>query len=155
MQLYADYACYHSILGQKTLLFPLNAAYVTNDFLRQHCRYWHHFTAKYKLRLPHRNDDKIAKICNLWTFWPVIQPISNLFKIWQKALSGFWKDGLLAELPNFAILASFLWGNLKHIACHSYVCDVWNYQEKLTHWCIERHYLVFFSDSINCILLLW
>ncbi len=27
------------------------------------------------LRLPHRNDAKIAKICNLWTFWSVIQPI--------------------------------------------------------------------------------
>ena len=35
------------------------------------------------LRLPYRNDAKIAEICNLWTFWPVnvIQPISHLFKI--------------------------------------------------------------------------
>ena len=41
-----------------------------------------------QLRLPHRNDAKIAKICNLCTFWPVIQPISHLSK----------KDGLLTEL---------------------------------------------------------
>ncbi len=25
------------------------------------------------LRLPHRNDAKIAKICNLWTFWLVME----------------------------------------------------------------------------------
>ncbi len=36
--------------------------------------------AKYKLSdselwITHRNDANIAKICNLWTFWPVIQPI--------------------------------------------------------------------------------
>ena len=37
------------------------------------------------LRLPHRNDAKIAKICNLWTFWLVIQQINHLFKIRQKA----------------------------------------------------------------------
>ncbi len=35
------------------------------------------------LRLPDSYDAKIAKICNLWTFWPVIQLI---------------KDGLLIEL---------------------------------------------------------
>ncbi len=29
------------------------------------------------LRLPHRNDTKIAEICNLWAFWPVIQPKFN------------------------------------------------------------------------------
>ncbi len=33
------------------------------------------------LRLPYRNDAKIAEISNLWTFWHVIQPISHLFKI--------------------------------------------------------------------------
>ncbi len=33
------------------------------------------------LRLPHRNDVKIAKICNFWTFWHVIQLIGYLFKI--------------------------------------------------------------------------
>ncbi len=31
------------------------------------------------LRLPHRNDAKIAEICNLWTCWPGIQPINHLF----------------------------------------------------------------------------
>ncbi len=42
------------------------------------------------LRLPHRNDANITKICNLWTFWPVIQPINNLFEICQKAF--FWSS---------------------------------------------------------------
>ncbi len=43
------------------------------------------------LRIPDSYDANIVKICNLWTFWPVIQLISPLFKIRQK-------DGLLAEL---------------------------------------------------------
>ena len=38
------------------------------------------------LRLPHRNDTKIAKICILWTFWLVIQLIYHLFQIQKKAL---------------------------------------------------------------------
>ncbi len=42
-------------------------------------------TNNWTLRLPHRNDAKIAKIHNLWTFWPVIRPINHLFKIRQKA----------------------------------------------------------------------
>ena len=38
-----------------------------------------------KLRIPDGYDDaKIAKICNLWTLWPVIQLINHLFKIRQK-----------------------------------------------------------------------
>ncbi len=37
------------------------------------------------LRLPHRNNAGIAKICNLWPFWLVIQLINNPFKIWQEA----------------------------------------------------------------------
>ncbi len=37
------------------------------------------------LRLPYRNDAKIAQICNLWTLWLVIQLINHLFKIRQKA----------------------------------------------------------------------
>ena len=37
------------------------------------------------LRLPHRNDAKIAKICKLCAFWLVIQLISHLLKIRQKA----------------------------------------------------------------------
>ncbi len=37
------------------------------------------------LRLPHRNDAKIAKFCNLWTFWIVIQLINHLFKIQKNA----------------------------------------------------------------------
>ncbi len=39
------------------------------------------------LRLPDSYDAKIAKICNLWTFWPVIQSITTLFtsmEHWKK-----------------------------------------------------------------------
>ncbi len=32
------------------------------------------------LRIPNNNDAKIAKISNLWTFWPVIQLINHFFK---------------------------------------------------------------------------
>ncbi len=74
------------------------------------------------LRLPYRNDARIAKICNLWTFWLVIQLMNQshctfymyYMERWTKRLCvGFWKDGLLAELQAkmlhiFAILASFL-----------------------------------------------
>ena len=38
------------------------------------------------LRIPDSYDAKITKKCNLWTFWPVIQLINHLFKIWQKGL---------------------------------------------------------------------
>ena len=36
------------------------------------------------LRLPYRNDAEIAKFCNFWTFWPVIQPISHLSNFWTQ-----------------------------------------------------------------------
>ena len=39
-----------------------------------------------RLRLPHRNDAEISKICHLWTFWLVIQLINDLYKIRQKTL---------------------------------------------------------------------
>ncbi len=42
---------------------------------------------KASIRIPDSYDAKIAKICNLWTFWPVIQPINHLFKIRQKAFA--------------------------------------------------------------------
>ena len=81
-----------------------------------------HYKFSESLRLPHRNDAKIAKICECWTFWPVIQPITNLFKIWQKAFF-FWilKRWLISWITSknvqkfqiFAISTSFPWGNLK------------------------------------------
>ncbi len=37
------------------------------------------------LRIPDSYGAKIVEMCNHWTFWPVIQPISPLFKIGQKA----------------------------------------------------------------------
>ncbi len=82
-------------------------------------------------RLPYRNNAKIAEICNLWTFWSAIQPISHLFKIWQKvflpnaplAKKAFcrilkrwfiWSSWIIGQnilrLQIFAILASFLYG---------------------------------------------
>ena len=45
----------------------------------------HLLCVNFKLRLPYRNDAKITKICNLWTFELVIQLIDHLFKIRQKA----------------------------------------------------------------------
>ncbi len=45
----------------------------------------HHYDIIF-LRIPDSYDAKIVKICNLWTFWPVIQLISPLFKIRPKAL---------------------------------------------------------------------
>ncbi len=42
------------------------------------------FSLSAHFRLPHRNDAKIAKICNLWTFWLVGQLIDHLFKIQKK-----------------------------------------------------------------------
>ncbi len=75
------------------------------------------------LRLPHRNDAEIAKICNLWTFWLVIQPISRLFRIRKKAFCRILKRWFICRITDqnvqrlriFVILASFLWGNLKHL----------------------------------------
>ncbi len=61
------------------------------------------------LRILASYEAKIAKICNLGTFWPVIQLITMFSKSdialytsmerWAKRLfAGFLKDGLLAEL---------------------------------------------------------
>ena len=55
----------------------------------QQVQVWNNLENCLILRLPHRNDAKIAKICNRWTFWPVIQPINNLYKISQRPFSGF------------------------------------------------------------------
>ena len=38
------------------------------------------------LRKPDSYDDKIAKICNLWTFWPVNQPIKAFCRILKRLL---------------------------------------------------------------------
>ncbi len=51
------------------------------------------------LGLPYRYDDKIAIICNFWTFWHVIQLISHLFKIRQK---GFLPNALFASMEHWA-----------------------------------------------------
>ena len=68
------------------------------------------------LRLPHRNNSKIAIIRNLWTCWPVIRPMDHLFKIRQKAFFWILKRWFISlitsqniqSLQIFAILASFL-----------------------------------------------
>ncbi len=65
------------------------------------------------LRLPHRNDAKMAKICNLWTFWPLIQLINHLFKKAFFRILKRWFISLITghngqKLQIFAIFASFL-----------------------------------------------
>ncbi len=62
------------------------------------------------LRLPYWNDAEIAKFCNLWMFWPVIQLINHLFKIRQKI--PYW----LNYRPKRPKVASFLYGNLKMLS---------------------------------------
>ncbi len=42
-------------------------------------------TSQIFLRILASYEAKIAKICNFWAFWPVIQLIYHLFKIRQKA----------------------------------------------------------------------
>ncbi len=45
------------------------------------------------LRLPDTYASEIAKICDLKTFWPLIQLINHLFKIRQKVVQkGFLSD---------------------------------------------------------------
>ncbi len=41
---------------------------------------------------------KNSKICNFWTFWPVLQLINHLCQIRQKVPVRFWKDGIITEL---------------------------------------------------------
>ena len=66
------------------------------------------------LRLPHRNDAKIAKICNLRTFWLVIHLINHLFcPILNRWFIGWITSQDVQRLQIFAILDAFLWGNLK------------------------------------------
>ena len=71
----------------------------------------------------------LAKICNFWTIWPVIQLLNYLFKIRQKSFCltdknlfvqcsihvksavkrlsvGFSKDGLLADFCCFCLITS-------------------------------------------------
>ncbi len=59
---------------------------VRENLCKKFFRYFYPlFYRKIGLRLPHRNDAKIAKICFLWTFWLVIQLINHLlsdFKMW-------------------------------------------------------------------------
>ncbi len=52
------------------------------------------------LRLPYRNDAKIAETFNLWTFWPVIQPLSHLFKMLLYFLH-LWSIGQKSFLSDF------------------------------------------------------
>ncbi len=56
---------------------------------------WEGWTGPLYLRLPHRNDAKIAKILNLWTFWP----INHLFKIRQNVTARFPSKERWAKRP--------------------------------------------------------
>ncbi len=80
------------------------------------------------LRLLDTYTTKIAKICVLYTYWPVIKYVKNATALftamehWTKRLFvGFWKAGLLAELQAtmswkrrlFAIFEALVPSNLK------------------------------------------
>ena len=70
------------------------------------------------LRIPDSYDAKIAKICNFWTFWPVIKLINHLFKIYgslgKRAFCRILNRGLISWITGqnvqrlliFTILAS-------------------------------------------------
>ncbi len=95
------------LLIKSHVLYYLLQMYVLVYFLRI-CP---SFTA---LRLPHRNDAKIAKICNLWAFSAVSQ---SGVHTGSAPLKRWLIDRITGQnvqrLRIFAILASFLWGNLK------------------------------------------
>ncbi len=95
------------------------------------------------LRVLARYDAKIAKICNFWTFWPVIQLINHLFKIRKKpSLPFFWifkrwhiniswiSGKNLQKLQIFAVFAPYLASILNlytaknHQMCYSCDCGV-------------------------------
>ncbi len=88
------------------------------------------------LRILASYEAKIAKICNFWTFWPVIQLINHLFKIWQmfgkslftsrdqillkKVLIRFFKrwyiiTELSTKISRSSVLATCIAGILKRI----------------------------------------
>ncbi len=67
---------------------------------------------------------KNSKICNFWTFWPVIQLINHLF------LVRFWKDGIITELwtkiSRSAVFASCIARILKE--------NFWDYFVRTDNW---------------------
>ncbi len=70
-----------SIHPTNTIVHPLsNRFFVTRGWL----------LGSNELRIPYRDEAKIAKICYLWTLWPVIKLILGLAKAkittWDKAL---------------------------------------------------------------------
>ncbi len=78
------------------------------------------------------NDAKIAKICILCRFWLVIQLKKTIF--WKSdkrpfcPIIGKITGQNVQSLPHFAILASFLWGNLNCIYINSLTCEgTWEY----------------------------
>ncbi len=55
------------------------------------------------LRLPHRNDAKIAKICNLWTFWLIISWITERgYKVWPHQEGHTSKSAERGKMPFLA-----------------------------------------------------
>ena len=76
------------------------------------------------LRLPHRNDAKIAKICILWTFCLVIQLINHLFKIQKKVFCQILKIWSICWITGKNVQRLLFW-------LHSYeVTLTWYF------WCI-------------------
>ncbi len=65
-----------NLFDKKALTSPYGLFFL----LKQICTYlWR------SLRIPAMYEVKNSKICNFWTFWPVIQLINHLFQIRQKA----------------------------------------------------------------------
>ncbi len=81
---------------------------------------WLHISLRHSsryLRIPDSYDAKIAKICNCWTFWPVIQLISTFYiygALGKRAFCRILNRGIISwitcqnvqKLQIFTILAS-------------------------------------------------
>ncbi len=67
------------------------------------------------LRIPDSYDAKIAKICNLWTFWPVIQSINHLLfsELFGPVVNYDEKQNI--QLQNFVLVEHPISGILKHL----------------------------------------
>ncbi len=70
----------------------------------------------WNLRIPAMYEVKNSKICNFWTFWPVIQLMNHLFQIRQKAKSGIITE-LSTKISRSAVFASCIAGILNFSRC--------------------------------------
>ncbi len=64
-----------------------------------------------RLRIPDSYDAKIAKICNLWTLWLVIQLINHLLKIRQKSIFAQCSIDVKSAVTVFKLVISLITGH--------------------------------------------